>query len=175
MTRAIQIREAGAGELDEVESLVKTAYREFQPLMPEAAWNRWMDNISETIHSPDGVLLVAGDQGRIQGAVKFYPDAGQAHQGQWPAGAGLIRLLAVAPASRGRGYGRLLTRACLNRARDLSIPTIFLYTGTFMAAARQLYGKLGFKRAPEFDRDPGPIAYRLDLVGRTILRTIKGR
>ena len=33
-----------------------------------------------------------------------------------------------------------------------------------MAAARQLYEKLGFKRAPEFDRDPGPIAYRLDLV-----------
>ena len=119
MAQDIQIREAGAGELDEVESLVKTAYREFQPLMPAAAWNGWMDNISETIHAPDGVLLVAGDQGRIEGAVKFYPDAGQAHQGQWPAGAGLIRLLAVAPASRGRGYGRLLTQACLKRAREL--------------------------------------------------------
>jgi hypothetical protein len=32
-----------------------------------------------------------------------------------------------------------------------------------MTAARQLYEKLGFQRAPEFDRDPGPIAYRLDL------------
>jgi ribosomal protein S18 acetylase RimI-like enzyme len=164
MEQAINIREAGAEELDEVENLVKAAYREFQPLMPAAAWKRWMDNISETIHAPDGVLLVAGDQDRIKGAVKFYPDAGQAHQGQWPAGAASIRLLAVAPASRGRGYGRLLTQACLDRARELSIPTIFLFTGTFMAAARQLYEKLGFKRAPEFDRDPGPIAYRLDLV-----------
>ena len=163
MEQAIKIREAGPEELDEVENLVKAAYREFQPLMPAAAWNGWMDNISETIYSPDGVLLVAEDQGRIEGAVKFYPDAGQAHQGQWPAGAASIRLLAVAPASRGRGYGRLLTQACLKRARTLVIPTIFLYTGTFMAAARQLYEKLGFKRAPEFDRDPGPIAYRLDL------------
>ena len=163
MEQAIKIREAGPEELDEVENLVKAAYREFQPLMPAAAWNGWMDNIRETIHSPDGVLLVAKDQGRIEGAVKFYPDAGQAHQGQWPAGAGLIRLLAVVPGSRGRGYGRLLTQACLKRARTLVIPTIFLYTGTFMAAARQLYEKLGFKRAPEFDRDPGPIAYRLDL------------
>jgi ribosomal protein S18 acetylase RimI-like enzyme len=163
MRQAIQIREAGAGELDEVEHLVKAAYGEFQPLMPEAVWNGWMNNVSETIHSPDGVLLVAGDQGRIEAAVKFYPDAGQAHQGQWPAGAASIRLLAVSPASRGRGYGRLLTQACLKRARTLVIPTIFLYTGTFMAAARQLYEKLGFKRAPEFDRDPGPIAYRLDL------------
>jgi ribosomal protein S18 acetylase RimI-like enzyme len=163
MTQATNIREAGAAERAEIEKLVKTAYREFQPLMPAAAWNKWMDNIRETIQAPEGVLLVAGDQGRIQGAVKFYPDAAQAHQGQWPAGAASIRLLAVAPASRGRGYGRVLTQACLQRARELSIPTIFLYTGTFMAAARQLYEQLGFKRAPEFDRDPGPIAYRLDL------------
>jgi ribosomal protein S18 acetylase RimI-like enzyme len=163
MTQAINIREAGAEELDESEKLVKTAYREFQPLMPAAVWNKWMDNIRETIQAPEGVLLVAGGQGRIQGAVKFYPDAAQAHQGQWPAGAASIRLLAVAPASRGRGYGRVLTQACLKRARELSIPTIFLFTGTFMAAARQLYEQLGFKRAPEFDRDPGPIAYRLDL------------
>ena len=174
MEQAIKIRQAGAEELDEVENLVKAAYREFQPLMPAAAWNGWMDNISETIQAPDGVVLVAGDQGRIEGAVKFYPDAGQAHQGQWPAGAASIRLLAVAPASRGRGYGRMLTQACLNRARELSIPTIFLFTGTFMTAARQLYEKLGFKRAPEFDRDPGPIAYRLDLAGRTSPPTIKG-
>lgn len=163
MEQAINIRSAGAEELDEVENLVKTAYREFQPLMPAAAWDRWMDNISETLQASAGVVLVAEDQGRIQGAVKFYPDAGQAHQGDWPAGAASIRLLAVAPAHRGKGYGRLLTQACINRARDLSIPTIFLFTGTFMSAARQLYEKMGFKRALEFDRDPGPIAYRLDL------------
>ena len=131
--------------------------------MPEAAWDRWMENISETLQAPEGMVLVMEHRGQIEGAVKFYPDAGQAHQGQWPAEAGLIRLLAVAPASRGRGYGRPLTQACLKRARDSPIPTIFLYTGTFMAAARHLYEKLGFKRATEFDRDPGPIAYRLDL------------
>jgi GNAT superfamily N-acetyltransferase len=163
MAQDIRIREAGPEELAEVENLVKTAYREFQPLMPEAAWSRWMDNISETLHAPGGMVLVVEHGGRIEGAVKFYPDAGQAHQGQWPAGAGLIRLLAVSPASRGRGYGVWLTQACLQRARDLKIGTIFLYTGTFMAAARHIYEKLGFKRAPEFDRDPGPIAYRLDL------------
>jgi len=163
MVQPIQIREAGAEELEEVESLIKTAYREFQPLMPESAWKKWMDNISEAMQAPGGVVLVAEHQGRIAGAVKFYPDAGQAHQGQWPAGAASIRLLAVSPASRGRGYGVRLTQACLKRARELKIPTISLYTGTFMEAARHLYEKLGFKRAPEFDRDPGPIAYRLDL------------
>jgi ribosomal protein S18 acetylase RimI-like enzyme len=164
MTQDIQVREAGAEELDEVERLVKAAYREFQPLMPEAAWSRWMDNISETLHAPGGMVLVAEHGGMIQGAVKFYPDAAQSHLGQWPAGAASIRLLAVSPASRGQGYGVRLTQECLRRARELSIPTIFLYTGTFMAAARHIYEKIGFKRAPEFDRDPGPIAYRLEFV-----------
>jgi ribosomal protein S18 acetylase RimI-like enzyme len=163
MAQDTQIREAGAGELDEVENLVKAAYREFQLLMPEAVWSGWMDNIRETLQAPEGMVLVAEGQGRIQGAVKFYPDASQAHQGQWPAGAASIRLLAVRPGSRGRGYGVRLTEACLGRARALKIDTIFLYTGTFMAAARHIYEKLGFQRAPEFDRDPGPIAYRLDL------------
>jgi ribosomal protein S18 acetylase RimI-like enzyme len=163
MAQDIPIREAGAEERQEVERLVKTVYREFQPLMPAAAWNGWMESIKEAIHSGAGVLLVAGEPGRIQGAVKFYPDAGQAHQGEWPPGAASIRLLAVRPASRGRGYGVRLTRACLDRARELKVSTIFLYTGTFMAAARQLYEKMGFQRAVEFDRDPGPIAYRLDL------------
>ena len=40
MEQAIKIREAEAEELDEVENLVKTAYREFQPLMPAAAWEQ---------------------------------------------------------------------------------------------------------------------------------------
>ena len=164
MAQDIQIREAGAGELGEVERLVKAAYREFQPLMPAAAWDRWMDNISEALQTPGGVVLVVSQRGKIEGAVTFYPDAGQAHQGQWPAGAGAIRLLAVRPGSRGRGYGVRLTQACLRLAGELKVPTIFLYTGTSMAAARRLYEKLGFKRAPEFDRDPGPIAYRLDIV-----------
>ncbi len=163
MARSVLIREAHKEELAEIEDLVKTAYREFQPLMPDGAWDRWMANIAETIHAPQGLLLVADHQGRIEGAVKFYPDAAQSHLGQWPAGAASIRMLAVRPGSRGRGYGVRLTKECLRRARDLKIRTIFLYTGTFMAAARHIYEKLGFKRAEEFDRDPGPIAYRLDL------------
>ena len=162
MTQAITIREARTEELAEVETLVKTAYQEFQSFMPEAIWKRWMRNVSEALHAPGGIVLVAETGGRIAGAVTFYPDASQAHQGHWPTGAGAIRLLAVRPGSRGKGYGALLTQECLDRARALQINTVFLYTGTFMAAAQHLYEKLGFRRAPEFDGEPGPIAYRLD-------------
>jgi ribosomal protein S18 acetylase RimI-like enzyme len=163
MADGVRLREAAAAELDRIEALVQAAYLEFRPIFPENLWKAWMENIGQTIHSRDGLLLVAEDQGEIQGVVKFYADAGQAAMGQWPPGAAAMRILAVRPRSRGKGYGTLLTRECLRRARELGIRVIYLYTGTFMASARRLYEKLGFTRAPEFDRDPGPIAYRLEL------------
>ncbi len=160
----ILIREARPVELEAVESLVIGAYREFQPLFPEKVWVAWMANIRQVIRATAGILLVAADkQGTIHGAVKFYPDAGQAALGSWPKGVASMRILAVHPASRGRGLGRLLVQECLRRARDLKVPAIYLYTGVFMDAARRLYESLGFERAPEFDREPGPIAYRLGL------------
>lgn len=160
----INIREAQTQELEVIEQLVQTAYREFQPLFPDKVWQAWLDNIKQIIHAPAGILLVAATaEGVIQGVVKFYPDAGQAALGVWPPGAASMRILAVHPQSRGRGLGRLLVQECLRRARELKVPAIYLYTGVFMNAARRLYEQLGFTRAPEFDKDPGPIAYRLDL------------
>jgi ribosomal protein S18 acetylase RimI-like enzyme len=163
MAADVLIREGTPEEQDEIETLVKTAYREFQPIFPADRWEAWMDNIWETVHSGQGVAIVAESQGKLQGVVKFYPHAGQAGMGQWPKEAASMRILAVHPDSRGKGYGVLLVRECVRRARVLKIHQIYLYTGTFMQAARHIYEKLGFKRALEFDRDPGPIAYRLDL------------
>ena len=163
MAADVLIREGTPEEQDEIETLVKTAYREFQPIFPADRWEAWMDNIWETVHSGQGVAIVVESQGKLQGVVKFYPHAGQAGMGQWPKEAASMRILAVHPDSRGKGYGILLVRECVRRARALKIHQIYLYTGTFMQAARHIYEKLGFKRALEFDRDPGPIAYRLDL------------
>jgi ribosomal protein S18 acetylase RimI-like enzyme len=165
MAQDILIRAAAPPELKNVEGLVKAAYREFRPLFSEQIWTAWMDNISRTLRAPEGMLMAAAAGGRIQGVVMFFPDATRSGMGRWPEGAAAIRILAVSPDSRGQGLGTLLTQECLRRARDLKVPTIFLYTGPFMAAARHIYEKLGFRRAPEFDRDPGPIAYRLDLEG----------
>jgi ribosomal protein S18 acetylase RimI-like enzyme len=163
MDEDILLREGSPSELDQIESLAKAAYKEFQPLFPEQVWQAWMDNIRETVHSQAGVIIVAESGGKIQGVVKFYPDASQAALGKWPTEAASMRVLAVKPESRGKGYGTLLARECVHRARALKISTIYLFTGTFMQAARHIYKKLGFRRAPEFDKDPGPIAYRLDI------------
>ncbi len=165
MSGNILIREARPGELAAVEALVKGAYREFRELVPQEGWERWMASITEAIASGDGLLLVAEVDGAVEGAVQFFPDASRSHQGRWPAGAATIRLLAVRPEARGSGLGRRLTEECLRRARELHLATVYLYTGRFMLAARHIYEKLGFKRAPEWEPSPdlGPIAYRLDL------------
>jgi len=159
----ILIRDALPEELDRIEKLVKTAYREFRPQFPEKVWRAWMDNVSQTVRSPAGMLIVAVVGEVIEGVIKFYPDASESGLGHWPAGVAAIRILAVSPGARGRGYGTLLAAASLRRARAMRISTIFLFTGEFMHAARHIYEKLGFQRAPEFDPHPGPIAYRLDL------------
>jgi predicted N-acetyltransferase YhbS len=135
LAKEIAVREADPQELSEVEDLVKLAYGEFREYFPETAWSAWMDNIGKTVHSETGVVLVATESGKITGVVKFYPDAGQAGLGHWPQGPAAMRILAVHPASRGRGLGRFLVRECIDRARALEIPSIYLYTGTFMEAA----------------------------------------
>jgi ribosomal protein S18 acetylase RimI-like enzyme len=163
MSNAILIRDASPAELDEIDALVKAAYLEFRPLFPEKVWQAWMDNVSQTVRAAEGMLIVAVEREVIQGAIKFYPDASRSGMGQWPEGVAAIRILAVSPQARGRGYGTLLARECVRRAEAMQISTIFLFTGEFMYAARHIYEKLGFRRAPEFDRDPGPIAYHLDL------------
>jgi len=163
MVNETRIRDATPQELDDIEALVKAAYLEFRPEFPEKVWRAWMDNVSQTVRAPAGMLIVAVTGGVIQGVIKFYPEASQSGMGHWPAGVAAIRILAVPPAARGRGYGTRLAAECLRRAKAMQISTIFLFTGEFMHAARHIYEKLGFHRAPEFDPHPGPIAYRLDL------------
>ena len=163
MSNEILIRDAAIEERGIIEALVQAAYLEFRPLFTEKVWQAWMDNVSQTVCAPAGLLIVAAAGGVIQGVIKFYPDASQSGMGHWPEGVAAIRILAVSPAARGRGYGTLLARECLRRAREHQVTAIFLFNGEFMHAARHIYEKLGFQRAPEFDPHPGPIAYRLDM------------
>ena len=81
----------------------------------------------------------------------------------WPE----VRLLAVAPAGRGRGVGEGLMRECVRRARARGAPILALHTTDMMRTAMRLYGRLGFVRAPELDVRVAPSltvkGYRLDL------------
>jgi ribosomal protein S18 acetylase RimI-like enzyme len=57
----------------------------------------------------------------------------------------------VDPAAQGRGVGRLLAQACLDRAEATGRSRLVLHTTGAMAAAHALYRSLGFARTPERD------------------------
>jgi ribosomal protein S18 acetylase RimI-like enzyme len=62
-----------------------------------------------------------------------------------------FRLLAVAPAARGRGFGALLTQHVIGLARERGLHRVVMNSGDIMVGAHRLYEKLGFSRIPERD------------------------
>lgn len=67
-----------------------------------------------------------------------------------------FRMLSTAPAARGRGVGEALTRAVLDRARELGLRRVVLSSLDSMKAAHRLYERIGFTRLPERDWQPVP-------------------
>jgi ribosomal protein S18 acetylase RimI-like enzyme len=70
----------------------------------------------------------------------------------WPE----IRLLAVAPATRGHGVGAALVRECLRRGRQAGSAAVTLHTTDMMQVAMSMYERMGFVHAPETDFQPAP-------------------
>lgn len=64
--------------------------------------------------------------------------------------AGLLRSVAVAPAHRGRGLGRRLTRAALELGQARGVETVYLLTQT----AGDFFSRLGFRRVPREQAEP---------------------
>lgn len=62
-----------------------------------------------------------------------------------------IRMLAVAPAARGRGIGAELTRAALRQAAEQGKRAVALYSVSTRTKVHTLYERLGFQRDPERD------------------------
>jgi GNAT superfamily N-acetyltransferase len=113
--------------------------------------------------------IVAENDGAVVGAVLLYPPGAVANPGgkpitrEWPE----VRLLAVAPAARGKGVARRLMEECIRRTRAAGAPGLTLHTADIMRVAMHLYERMGFSRAPELDFSPAPgitaKGYRLPL------------
>ena len=52
------LRDAAFEELNQIEHLVKKAYQEYESLLPDYAWDAWMDSITEAMLSWTGMLIV---------------------------------------------------------------------------------------------------------------------
>jgi ribosomal protein S18 acetylase RimI-like enzyme len=167
---ASRIRDARADDRDAVEAVTLAAYQQYAAVMP-ALWEGYRQNIVSTLAAaPPDVQIVAENSGRIVGSVLLYRTGTVIAR---PGGDSLtlaspeVRLLAVAPAARGKGVGDALMRECVARSRASGAESLTLHTTDMMQAAVRLYERMGFVRAPEIDFQPAPgivvKGFRLDL------------
>ena len=167
---SFEIREARTdAEVEAAGRVTVAANAEFAPADPDgpfaASWARYLVEMADAAgRSADGgILLVAIEDGRVVGTVTLYLAPGSM---QWRPDDAMFRLLAVDPAARGRGIGRALFQACLERARAAGKRRMALHTTEWMTTARAMYERAGFHREPEGDAQlPGVsiIAYAAEL------------
>lgn len=86
-----------------------------------------------------GEVLVAELDGRTVGCVAVVPDG----TGAWE-----LSKMAVASELRGRGAGRRLLGAAVDRARALGATSLFLGSSDRLPDAVHLYEALGFRHVP---------------------------
>lgn len=157
------IRDAHQDEFAEIGEIRVTAYRADGFLSPDS---RYAPRLRELGSDGSGPVLVAADEDMIAGTVmlQLWPDSGELLRG--PAEAE-IRALAVRPEARGRGVGRALVAAVIERAASLGVSHLLLLTQPDMKIAHRIYEEAGFARLPDRDVSPEPgvdlLAYDLNL------------
>jgi predicted N-acetyltransferase YhbS len=165
----VLIRDTRPSDRQAIRDVTLAAYQEYAAQMPRF-WDGYRQNIIATLDDIGSAeQLVAEQDGAIVGTVLLYPPRRvqvsriDSREMPWPE----IRLLAVAPAGRGRGVGAALMHECVRRARTSGARVLSLHTTDLMQTAQRMYERMGFVRSPELDFHPAPgvtvKGYRLEL------------
>jgi GNAT superfamily N-acetyltransferase len=152
-----------------IREVVRAAYQQYEPVTGSELFSRYIaDLLDFERHSRHGQLIVAELDGTVRGSGAFYPDVSVQGLG-WPRGWAGGRALAVHPDARGHGVAQALLAAAECLARRYGAPVFALHTASFMTTAIALYDRLGYRRAPEFDRDLGAF---FGLAGQATFRSV---
>jgi ribosomal protein S18 acetylase RimI-like enzyme len=161
----MQLRRARPEDFAAVGEVTVAAYVEFAHDDTESYVEHLRD---ATTRHREAELWVAtpDDSDEILGTVTITP-AGSPWREVGRDGEGEFRMLAVAPAARGRGVGAALVGLVVDRFRREGASAVVMSTLARMKAAQHVYRLAGFVRDPERDWSPLPgvdlITYRLDL------------
>lgn len=127
-------------------------------------------NVGELTKRPGTeIIIAASPDNKIAGAVVFFSDmqyygsGGTATQEKNSSG---FRLLAVDLQNRGQGIGKILTMACIKRARENKSGQVIIHTTNAMKTAWSMYERVGFKRSTDLDFMQGELpvfGFRLTL------------
>lgn len=146
----MRIRRAASDEHEAIGELTVAAYAAFTT----GAEDFYVEHLRDAAtRDREAELWVAEDDGVLVGTVTIAPEGSTWRELGKP-GEGEFRMLAVAPAARGRGVGEALVRHAVDQFRDAGHTRVVLCTLGEMTAAHRIYRRLGFVRAPELDWSP---------------------
>ena len=156
--QSYHIRKASESEYEAIGKLMVAVYSQldgFPKPSEQPNYYSMLANVGSLITKPETELLVAvSPEDWLAGAVVFFGDmqhygsGGTATQEKNAAG---FRLLAVDPATRGHGVGKLLTNACIQKARDKKRTQMIIHTTMAMQTAWKMYEQIGFARSNDLD------------------------
>lgn len=151
----IRVRPARADDHPQIAELTLAAYRHSQQVWPGHPYEAALVDVAGRASA--GELLVAEvvGSGQLVGSVLLVR-AGSPYAELCGPTEAEFRMLAVDPAAQGRGVGRLLVQACLDRATALGCDAMVICTRDFTLNAHRLYERFGFARTPERDWIPAP-------------------
>ena len=154
----LEIRPVRPGEHERAGALVVAAYRALPGAHLSSGYAELLADVAR--RAEDAVVLVAVGRdvgaGALAGCVTYVPDRSSPFAEELSDGEAGVRMLAVDPASQGRGIGTALVEACIARARAEGRTALVLHTTPWMEAAHAVYRRLGFSRAPSRDLTPVP-------------------
>lgn len=138
------IRDFLPSDSAQVNALALQAFEQFKDAYLD--WPAFRAKIGSMSALADaGEIIVADAEGQIVGAVAYVgPSIPKAEffQPEWP----IMRMLVVAPASRGSGIGRTLAQECIRRAKRDGASVFALHTSELMQVALPMYQRMGFRR-----------------------------
>ncbi|AOS65349.1 GNAT family N-acetyltransferase [Actinoalloteichus hymeniacidonis] len=151
----VELRRAVAADYPAVGELTVAAYRTDGFLDGDEDYAATLLDVARRDREAE-VYVAADDSGTVLGAVTVC-SADSSYAELARDGELEVRMLAVAPAARGRGVGRRLMDEVHSLARRRGMTRIVLCSQDRMLAAHRLYERFGFARSPERDWSIGEI------------------
>ncbi|MDP4237965.1 MAG: GNAT family N-acetyltransferase [Bacteroidota bacterium] len=120
--------------------LIRTVFREFNIDQPGTVYtDPATDNLFELFQNDQSAYFVAEKAEQLMGGCGIYPTDGLTESC-----AELVKFY-LSPESRGKGIGKRLLEASLNKAKELGYRQIYLESFPELDKAIGMYAKAGFK------------------------------
>lgn len=146
----MRVQQIVPGQYEALGELTVRAYRAIPGHAPSPEYERVLRDVAGRAEV-DRVLVAVDEHGALLGGVTYVAGDESPYAEFEGADRAAFRMLAVDPGAQGAGTGRALIEACIQMARADGKRWLTLMTTGQMDAARRLYERLGFRRAPEFD------------------------